>query len=206
MEADEQRTVYEAPQMMMVGDHLPGTPEEPQTYTVLLWWSGDPEGGTRLTSTGEGDVRLGAMEGGDDAHLLMSSDFDGVADAGVNASAPPSADYPNGVGAGVRATVGGSETFKIDGTLVGSFMVAGQLAVQANALTTATPSGGVLACGIVDQCRWWEMTGPGVMGPGTYTFSQSGAGAGIGAFHDTMLSVVDAVFPACEDALCFPPE
>jgi hypothetical protein len=146
------------------------------------------------------------MTGGDDAHLLMSSDFNGPADAGVNASAPPSAGYPNGVGGGVRATAGGSETFTIDGTLVGSFMVAGQLAAQANAMTTTTPSGAVLGCGTTDPCRWWEMTGPAVMGPGTYTFTQSGAGAGIGAFHDTMLSVVDARFPKCEAADCFPPE
>ena len=146
------------------------------------------------------------MEGGDDALLLMSSDFDGPADAGINASAPPSADYPNGVGGGVRATVGGTKTFKIDGTLIGSFMVAGQLAVQANVMTTTTPNGALLGCGATDQCRWWEMDGPTAMGPGMYTFTHSGAGAGIGAFHDTMLSVVDARFPTCQGTECFPPE
>lgn len=202
---EQQRKVYEAERPMMVGDRLPGTPADPKTYTLLLWWSGDTENGVRLRITGEGGVRLGAVTSGTDAHLLMSQDFDAAANGGANASAPPSADYPNGVGGGVRATAGGSKTFTIDGTLIGEFVMAGSLAVQGNVMTVTPPGGELMDCGITNQCRWWEM-GEGKMPPGAYTFTQSGTGAGIGEFHETALAVVDATFPACTGAACFPPE
>ena len=203
VQEDTQGTVYEATTPIMIGNSLPGTPANPKTYTLMLWWAGDTDNGIDFKMVTDGGVRLGEMTSGPEVYLLMSKDFDATANAGVQRTLPPMNGYPNGIGGGARATANATRTITTKGSLIGSWRaISGPpLAAQANALLVTRPNGSTLVC----DCSWYQYGFAG-LASGKYTFTQSGAGAGVGLFGDMLFAGADVTFPTCEDHLCFPDE
>jgi hypothetical protein len=196
---DVQRNVYDATTSITLGNMLPPTPDRPATYTLVLWWTGDVENGVQFEMSTDGGVRLGAMTTGTGVQLLSSKDFAAVANAGTQASIPRDPRFPNGFGGGARAIVGGSHKIDVTGTLIGRWGGAGVPGVSADAMLMTTPAGKTVACG----CPWYKV-GLASNGPGTYTFSQNGAGGGLSMFGDTFLLGIDVTLPICKPAQCFP--
>ena len=209
VDVDERRNVYGARQLVGVGDRY-GSAAAPRTFTLLVWFAGDHQHGTDFELVTDGPVQIGEPTTGDGAFLLTSGDFDAAANAAAQASAPRSETFPNGFGGGARGTVLGSKTFEIEGRLIGSFTAAGALpnGAQANLMLVSNGEW-TRDCHGVSQpnCSWMHYAPKGSFAnslpPGAYTFSQTGAGVGIGSFGETLLTVLDVRFPACRPS-CLP--
>lgn len=161
----------------------------PTVFKMLVWGGGRNVASFQAGLRGDGIELLGT-ETGTSSVVAMAREFE----APVNIEAHGHA--------GGRATVLGEKVLEVKDTLIGSFSQMSMTAshtppwtgVNANAITATTPSGEQICHPF--GCSFKAATGATRMGPGTYRFKVSGAGAGISGSDDVMLNVVDARLPA----------
>ncbi|MBK5308166.1 MAG: hypothetical protein JJD92_15880 [Frankiaceae bacterium] len=163
----------------------------PQTFKLLVWGGGRKLASFQAALRGEGIEVLG-IETGTGAVLATAAQFDAPVNVDAHANA------------GGRATITGEKIVTVQDTLVGSF---GQMSmslanqppwtgVDANYLAVTTPTSQSLCNPI--SCNFNAMTGTSRNGPGTYSFTMSGGGAGMAGSDDVLLNVVDARLPAIQ--------
>jgi hypothetical protein len=207
---EETRDAYGYAQSVKISGPVPGTPEQPVVTKILVWVAGAVSGGWSWNLSATPGTELAkvwneeteewelVMTEGTSAFIHLSKEFPNTASAGAQATAPRVPDVvPNGIGPGARVTAGAQMTKTIQHAYVGTFAPLGQgspFGAQANAMTVTDPSGFEKDCRI--GCAFWEMKPPAALRAGPYTFRITGAGAGIGAFGDVLLTGVDAHLPA----------
>lgn len=163
----------------------------PQTFKLLVWGGGRKLASFQAALRGQGIELLG-VETGTGAVLATAAQFDAPVNVDAHAHA------------GGRATITGEKIITVQDTLVGSF---GQMSmslanqppwtgVNAHYLAARTPTSESLCNPII--CSFRAMTGTSRNGPGTYSFTMSGGGVGIGGSDDVLLNVVDARLPAIQ--------
>lgn len=182
---------------------LPGTPEAPRTFKVLLWAIGDTARGWRYEARGAGiavDEREGAADAtttGTRSLLALSRDLPAPAQATLQASAPPvPGQLPNGIGPGVRATVAGELPFVVADALFTTVSLLGQgspAGVQGGDTRLHAENG--LSADCSRGCGFYELRPVVGLGRGRYRYTTTGAGAGLGPFGDLLITAMDVRLP-----------
>jgi hypothetical protein len=213
VKVEEVRDAYGFQQSIQVGGPLPGSPGSPVARKFLLWTSGAVEEGWTMKLTGPSTADLARdpeteepISTSGPAYVYMSKDLGGAANVGVQGSAPPNEQLPNGIGPGARVVAAGSRQFPVSNTLVGGVDQLGQPGAgpgkQAATVDFYTPSGFRKQCHLPalvtneGPCAFYDAAGPKALGAGNYRLQFSGAGAGPGPFGDLLFWYLDAHLPS----------